>query len=206
MSSILKALQRLEAERDRKKLQRPDIIGSSITDETSRNRTRRPSRPMIIIYSVSLVASGMLLAFFILMPPIAKKPVMEFQKISPEDAIRRVMPAKPENKSSQPARGPAIPKNRDSQKTNTLPTMAKPGNEGTPDAKPQSQTAKAERPKLDLNGIAYSSGEPSSSIAIINGKHLAVGGTIEGARLEEIQKDRVKLVYGKETFELTLSR
>ena len=55
---------------------------------------------------------------------------------------------------------------------------------------------------LTVNGIVLSDGEKRK--AIVNGMSVSVGSVIEGARVEEIQSNRVKFSHGGVTFEVSV--
>jgi hypothetical protein len=46
--------------------------------------------------------------------------------------------------------------------------------------------------------------ESAESLAIVNGVTVYVGAVVEGARVEEIGKDRIRFSYGGERFEVPL--
>jgi len=60
------------------------------------------------------------------------------------------------------------------------------------------------RPVLKVDGIAFQDG--ADSVAVINGVTVSKGSVIEGARVEEIQKDRVRFSRGGERFEVMLDK
>jgi type II secretory pathway component PulC len=60
------------------------------------------------------------------------------------------------------------------------------------------------RPVLKVDGIAFQDG--ADSVAVINGVTVSKGSVIEGARVEEIQKDRVRFSRGGERFEIILDK
>jgi len=60
------------------------------------------------------------------------------------------------------------------------------------------------RPVLKVNGIAFQDG--ADSVAVINGVTVSNGSVIEGARVEEIQKDRVRFSRGGERFDIILDK
>jgi type II secretory pathway component PulC len=60
------------------------------------------------------------------------------------------------------------------------------------------------RPVLKVDGIAFQDG--AESVAVINGVTVSNGSVIEGARVEEIQKDRVRFSRGGERFEIILDK
>lgn len=60
-------------------------------------------------------------------------------------------------------------------------------------------------PVIKVNGIAFQN-DGSGSVAVVNGIPVANGSMIEGARVEEIQKDRVRFSYGGEKFEVSMGK
>jgi type II secretory pathway component PulC len=60
------------------------------------------------------------------------------------------------------------------------------------------------RPVLKVDGIAFQDG--ADSVAVINGVTVSNGSVIEGARVEEIQKDRVRFSRDGETFDIILDK
>lgn len=60
------------------------------------------------------------------------------------------------------------------------------------------------KPVLKVNGIAFQDG--ADSVAVINGVTVSKGSVIEGARVEEIQKDRVRFSRGGEMFDSILDK
>jgi type II secretory pathway component PulC len=69
---------------------------------------------------------------------------------------------------------------------------------------PAAPAAAAANPVLKLHGIAFQDG--AESAAVVNGVTLSNGSVIEGARVVEIQKDRVRFRRGGETFEIILDK
>lgn len=60
-------------------------------------------------------------------------------------------------------------------------------------------------PKLRVNGIADQD-LSSESVAVVNGVLVSVGATIEGVRVEAIQKDRVRFSHKGDNFEIFLGK
>jgi type II secretory pathway component PulC len=58
---------------------------------------------------------------------------------------------------------------------------------------------------LKVEGIAFQDGG-TDGVAVVNGVTVSKGSVIEGARIEEIQKDRVKFSRGGEKFEIILDK
>jgi type II secretory pathway component PulC len=61
------------------------------------------------------------------------------------------------------------------------------------------------RPVLTINGIAFQEGG-SDNLAVINGITVSNGAVIEGIKVEDIQKDRVRFSHGGEKFEIILNK
>lgn len=60
-------------------------------------------------------------------------------------------------------------------------------------------------PKLRVNGIADQD-VTSDSVAVVNGILVSVGATIEGVKVEAIQKDRVRFSHKGDNFEIFLGK
>ncbi len=61
------------------------------------------------------------------------------------------------------------------------------------------------RPAFKVDGIAFQDGG-AESLAMVNGITVSKGSVIEGARVEEIQKDRVRFSRGGEKFDVILDK
>jgi general secretion pathway protein B len=60
-------------------------------------------------------------------------------------------------------------------------------------------------PVLKVLGIAFQDGS-ANGVAVVNGVAVSKGSVIEGARVEEIQKDRVRFSRSGETFDIFLDK
>jgi len=60
-------------------------------------------------------------------------------------------------------------------------------------------------PLLKVHGIAFQDGG-ANGVAVVNGVAVSKGSIIEGARVEEIQKDRVRFSRGGEAFDIILDK
>jgi general secretion pathway protein B len=60
-------------------------------------------------------------------------------------------------------------------------------------------------PVIKVNGIAFQDGS-SDSVAVVNGIPVSNGSIIEGAMVEDIQRDRIRFSYGSEKFEVPLGK
>jgi len=74
-----------------------------------------------------------------------------------------------------------------------------------PSAAPPAVVITPGPPVLKVLGIAFQDGS-TNSVAVVNGVAVTKGSVIEGVRVEEIQKDRVKFSRGGETFEIILDK
>jgi len=78
-----------------------------------------------------------------------------------------------------------------------------------PEAKPvpasTAPVSAVSRPILTINGIAFQEGG-SDNLAVINGVTVSNGAIIEGVKVEDIQKDRVRFSQGSEKFEIILNK
>jgi len=70
---------------------------------------------------------------------------------------------------------------------------------------PAAQVIVKTTPLLRVNGIAYQDGT-SDHVAIVNGIPVSGGSVIEGARVEVIQKNRVRFSYNGELFDVSLGK
>jgi type II secretory pathway component PulC len=113
-------------------------------------------------------------------------------------------PSRPSAEITVPQLKPAM--NRTQAQTGKLSET--PPQAVQPDAKPVTQPAvpvPAGKPVLKVDGIAYQDSDVES-FAMVNGVAVSKGSVIEGARVEEIQKDRVKFSRGGEKFEVILEK
>ena len=56
-----------------------------------------------------------------------------------------------------------------------------------------------------MDGIAYHFGS-ADSLAVVNGTTVYAGAMVEGAKVEEIGKDRIRFNYEGEKFEIPLGK
>lgn len=104
----------------------------------------------------------------------------------------------------QPGR---LPKNRTDE--GTLPEERMPS--PTVAIAPQKRTVEPVQPKevgspppkLRVSGIAWNK-DSSERLAVVNGMSVTEGTTIEGARVEQIMKDKVRFSFEKKTFDVAV--
>lgn len=68
---------------------------------------------------------------------------------------------------------------------------------------PSSRPAASSIPRLNVTGIAWQ-GDGQVHFAMVNGQSVTEGSTVDGARVEKISPDRVSFSYRNRTFEVSL--
>lgn len=235
MSSILKALKKLEDERA---IHRPDSlkIGSEILRG---EKQQRHSATGLVLAALLLFAGGSIATYLYMKPnsspvvDVAKKPVTVSGSTQPMSKskpplqtlsramtdikteelpkaieivpaknykiVRTIPPPKPQKHVVATKSAPSIsPKPQGQPKLDQqkkLPTV-------TTTVQPPAVAGTV--PALRVNGIAYQGA--ADSVAVINGVPVSVGGMIEGAQIEAIQKDRVRFSYNGDNFEIPLGK
>jgi hypothetical protein len=81
--------------------------------------------------------------------------------------------------------------------------QAKPGVADTPAAPPAAPVKHI--PTLRVDGIAYHFGS-ADSLAVVNGTTVYAGTIVEGVKVEEIGKDRIRFNFEGERFEVPLGK
>lgn len=236
MSSILKALKKLE---DEKAIRKPDSL--KIDSEILRgDASQRISTTGISLLAAFLFVCGSGATYFFMKPDTkniagAKSPAASVESSRPSPSAASVVPAA-ENQQSLKSSKAELPK---SGKVASARTDLKPGNTATAPSSVKSpelaarvqsvqqtkqavgkQSAESTKktpvtavratttvmaPSLKVNGIAFQD-ESADRVAIINGISVSNGSSIEGAKVEDIQKDRVRFSYGGEHFDVALGK
>jgi general secretion pathway protein B len=220
MSSILKALKKLERE---KTVRKPDSF--RIDAEILRGGARRSFFSAgTSLAAIALFLCGVGATYLIMKPDQSPVPVQQSQvpinEIKSEASpVTTQLPA-----SSSPAAGPPPYSTGNeiyvSQKTElshrpvvkqvqspkekpaeTVPAGLKPASPPVPDA---AVSVPAKPATLKVNGIAFQEG--ADSVAVVNGITVSIGSVIEGARVEEIQKDRVRFSRSDVKFDIILDK
>lgn len=229
MSSILKALKKLE---DEKTSRFPDSLNIDSDILKSSHESRKMSPLAALILLLLMFGGGAGAAYFIMkgntqQPVVAAKP----QPV----AVVTVNPAtpvipqanKPVQAAAKAAAAPvqkkpsAMTAQKPPQKkvaaVTAPPRAAKPSTRATAQQssdKPLSAAdsgaknelpASAAMPTLRVNGIAFQNNS-ADSMAIINGIPVSSGSTVEGATVEEIRRDRVVFQKSGERFEVKLGQ
>lgn len=214
MSSILKALKKLEEETPRYGENQPYPVDVKKTVENGVNKKQRYYKLFLILFSAIIIVSGSL---FLLTRQTASK-----GKISPGSVVvvRKAIPARPKKEKVKIASVPdlktrekrAKPSDRIKKKENLpgsrevkIPASRKVMKEksyGDNRTKPKSARSaipfkSASGSGLKLQAIAWSS-DSKKRIAVVNGRILREGSSIEGALIIRIDKNDVSFQKGGE--------
>lgn len=217
MSSILKALKKLEEESVARRSEPKDIARNIL-----RERQRQPPIPWLpIIAGMAAVAAVAVLVTFALMGGFARPRDTSSKAAAETPASQPPTPRPyPSQDEPKPALTPAIASPAaDAGETiphaATKPTTAHPPRQATavpqPQPSPQTTTPTApssrpveessrppespQPPTLRVTGIAWQK-ESASRFAVVNGQPVSEGATVSGARVETILPDRVVFAYG----------
>lgn len=216
MSSILKALKKLEGE---KTSYRPEFL--NIDAEILRDRNKRSFSATVGVLLALLLfvcGSGATYLYMKLKPATISKKYVVSSSVrhndTPAETIRFSDEKHPKQSSG------VLKKNSNALAIPALPSK--------PTAKPEIVTGKQNKtthqskqnqvlstsslpklphttPLLKVNGIAFQP-EGSDSVAIVNGVTVSSGFSIEGATVEDIQKDRVLFSFKGEAIEVPLGK
>ena len=229
MSSILKALKKLEQEKTLHEESTGINVSREILKQSSGNRP--------IIGWLWLLGSSATLVIIILTAALLKKSAPKDAVKSGEQPIARqpALPPLPQNlpvspeaagSSKRPSPAPPVSANEpklhpslqlpaeardNSQKNEKIapPVTAIPAG-GPPKADQEVKAVPARQtpsnpPTLTLSGIAWNK-DSADRLAIINGEPTATGANVNGVIVEEILPDRVKLSHNGRIFELLIGR
>ncbi len=226
MSSILKALQKLEQEKATHRQGAPDVAADIVKPAAARQRSPwlLPAA-MAGMTILAVIVTYTLMGGFSRHPPVPAAAVPP--AVSPPEGIApAVTPAvSPVTEIISPAR--PIPDDRKSQRQpapelpagTAVPQQALHRQHPSPLPEPQGQPAPplpakvepvappatATLPALKVTGIAWQK-DNASRLAMINGAAVLEGGMVEGARVEEIFPDKVRLTVGKRTIDVPLGK
>lgn len=225
MSSILKALKKLE---DENNARTPDSL--KINAEILRGGdSARPSTPGILLAALLLFLCGGVAMYFFMKPggyspavqsspapverslpeaiaPVAPDPTQSTSAViprhSPAEAPQSAEKPKPRSSATYSPAGVKDGQNapfaaRNAAKGHPAPEISRPAEQ------PEIPIVGAQ-PLVRVNGIAFQDG--SDSVAVINGVPVTRGALVEGVKVEEIQRDRVQFSYGGEKFEVFLGK
>lgn len=219
MSSILKALKKLEDSKAARPPGSLHIDADILRDDTPRSL----SLPGIALAAALLFVCGGGATYLYMKrsmtatpeqpptPAVAPLPRQVTRDIRP--AAQPVAPSPSQvqpNAVIPPAAPPVVQHAAPRPVTPATKKTAAPRRPATPlpspAVQPTAQAAPAAAPPVvKVNGIAFQ-GDGASSVAVINGSPVSTGSVIDGVTVEDIQKDRVRFSYGGERFEVGLGR
>ena len=223
MSSILKALKKLEHE---KSVHKPYAYRIDTEILQGDSTSRRSYSASASLAAVALFMCGVGATYLYMKH--AKTPATVQTSQAPITEVRNepstgipLLPA-PNKTAAEPKLRPSVKPISDPEKSRPSPRPVekkqspgvKPAETGpqalTPEPKPVplpvpvAPVVAPVRPALKVNGIAFQDG--ADSVAVVNGTTVSKGSVIEGARVDEIQKDRVRFSRGGETFSIILDK
>ena len=219
MSSILKALKKLENDTSHCKPEQLRIDTKILQDGVSSSF----SRTTIFLIAIALFVCGGGATYFYM--NLAATDVITPQTIS-SGTVSQNLPPVPADISpamknvtvhtttadvSTPKAPPAVRKQTRLHNDPAQPAISPQSKNqqvevaSTPESKPVSIPTAPIRPILTVNGIAFQDGG-SDNLAVINGITVTGGTMIEGVKVEDIQKDRVQFSQGGEKFEIILNK
>ena len=227
MSSILKALKKLEEEKSLIEEQKEINVSREILKQSAENSNMIS---WFWLLGCSATAVIIILTFALIHKSSSK--VETISKLTSQSApslssgqnlpgapqlkvkskeVRIVAPLSTSLPNSQQSRQKAdqtgegtIKNGKVEQPDDSLPATERQKAEQTVKTAPLQTKASSELP-LTLSGIAWNK-DSSDRLAIINGQPTATGETITGVVVEEILPDRVKLSRNGKTFELLLGK
>jgi len=226
MSSILKALKKLE---DEKGANRPDTLKLN-SDILRGENPKRYSATGVVFAAFLLFAGGSIATYLVMKQAISTKSQSVSQKAaSSTNPIRTPASIHVKTEKLQepveiaPAKSPGINKTTVVSTPQIRTGAVKSDRNGSlqqknPPAKnddhnniksvtaiqPQAPVRTA-APALRVNGIAFQDGT-TDNVAIINGVPVSDGSIVEGAKVESIHKNKVRFSYNGESFEIQLGK
>jgi general secretion pathway protein B len=221
VSSILKALRKLEEEKSRSREGTPDIARDIL-----KSGPRRKSSTWMTVASIAVLVLAFALTGYILVwkskfpaPPESSQTIHEVPQakvpdVEKETAAQAV--ARPESQlvpakvSAEPKPLPAPAAKKSPSKTPSSPALSAPTRTATEPVKAVQSAGAVEKkeaagrmPALKLTGIAFQE-DRAARLAVINDLPVMEGTMIEGARVMEISEDRVRFNYSGRNFEVLL--
>lgn len=234
MSSILKALKRLEEEKAEREAAAAGISGRVVKSGVVVPRPQSPWRLPLAMVGGAVVA---VLVTYVAMggfgpgrgpqerPPVAPQsqplpavstaaapvPTEPSQKTTP------VLPARPSTELTTSRKFPAaVPEHRGTaprmpsaappqEKVSPAVATPEPVPQPAPVPEPAAVPAEPSVPLLKVTGIAWQK-DAAGRVAMVNGGAVTGGGKVSGARVEEILPDRVRFTFGGRSFDVFLGK
>ena len=229
MSSILKALKRLEEEKAAKYGERVDSAGGILRGSVGSRRSHASLIGGIVVLTavVAVIVTYALMGGFGAKPKPAAIPAAQQVAPAPEPTVQPApaaapqkvaLPATPPARPQvppvtiRPAKAPVAPAAVVTPSPAAVVPEAVPSKPAAPEAAPKPAPAPAvpapaapQTPSLRVSAIAWQK-EGTSLIAMVNGRSLGVGETVAGARVEAILPDRVRFSFEGRSFEIFLGK
>jgi len=233
VSTILKALKKLEKEKARQSGGEVNLVQDILLGTNAAEARRRASWPIPLLAILLLVAGGvggMVLVSWLrpsttLMDRVSAPPGMgpvggEIPNRSGEPVVSAPVsaiphtPASPPRADLEPVPVPVEPTKPvvAQQRSAAPPAQAKPVQSPEPSAAPPARakpvhapepSAAPPRPDLVVSGIVYQE-DPAGRMAVINDLPVMAGTIVAEAMVEEILQDRVVFSFAGERFEIPL--
>lgn len=229
MSSILKALRKLEQEKNTRKSGVVDVTGQVIYKREQRPRRQNWRVPLsmaavgittaIGTYALTTVYSHNGSEHSAPVSPAVRQQIQAAAPLQPEVAAPTsqdtILPvAVLAKKTVVPEHfPPALPLLKGRKETPSTPTAAPqptvaPSQPSPTPAHQQAavpaQAVAASLPTLNVSGVAYEA--DGGKFAIINGVAVTEGSVVAGAKVEEIQQDRIRLTFGQRSFDVPVGK
>ncbi|GAM09384.1 hypothetical protein OR1_01662 [Geobacter sp. OR-1] len=228
MSSILKALQKLERDKDIRRTREPDISTavkmSSIPGNRHTNRWVVPAL-VVVVAMISILVTFAIMGGFSASRKTALQPVPQpartsqpaaagDQPVQPTDVFDSRIPvtasdanlaapaAKPTPSQTRRASIPTLPSSPTEAKS---PAAMPPSIETAPTAQPPTPQPEEADPgsKIKISGIAWQK-DSAARIAVVNGSAVSEGGNVAGVKVEQIFPNKVRFSQGGKSFEVSL--
>lgn len=216
MSSILKALKKLEEE---KTARTPDALKIDTEILRGGSSSRFPYRNVTLLAVLFFICGSLFTYLYVKRganPAGTAAPDVPSpgRTIPPRAAVTedpvKAVPAVP-RRQAQEAPVPvsvAVPHVKPPKHTRAAMPIAEghtqPGAVAQPVATVPSAPSKR-IPTLRVDGIAYHFGS-ADSLAVVNGNTVFVGATVDGVKVEDIGKDHIRFSYGGEKFDVPLGK
>lgn len=212
MSSILKALKRLEEDKA-ERLDAPVDIARDILRQPRNTRHPAPWKLLVpVVGGVVVVAGGLFLLdqwhstrasepVAQAEPAVSPPPPPAVAPIEVRTIVPPAVPGEPEIVEVQMSPPPVARPKEPAARATAAPKAPV----VQPDAKPvpAATVEQAALPPLAVSGIAFQT-EREARLAVVNDLPVMEGTLIEGARVEEILADRVRFAWEGGTFEVLL--
>jgi general secretion pathway protein B len=230
MSSILKALQKLENDKTSRKTRELDISSAIIREKQRRSTHTRWIIPIVItvVAATSVILTYTIMGGFSADHKAEKQLIQQGRPLQPPIALQSPSSQLPTAPASAPVALPTEHRSANSTLTEqrskkprsltiATPPPDLPAVESSPPAsvspQPQSSLPATDRSKdkpspvqtFTINGIAWQK-DSASRLAVVNGVPVREGGIVEGAKIEQILQDRVIFSLGGKSFEAALER